>query len=1008
MRLVCAFFALLLAVPAAPGQPCSPIRFDSLPVRRIAQSATATGSGVARQPDGDFTQHSYRRLRPGIDLTALTKGAVQPNLLRELFACSGQELGPLSPAAIVKPFAPLPGVSSTEILVTNLTGDNRPAFLAFDRFSAPDAVVVVIFDETSTAQSAASYPVGRSPFHVLAADFNGDGHTDVAVLYRGESGGNGGVSVLLGNGDGTLRAATNYVTGAFPTSATAGRFNGDDLPDIAVSHNNAKEIKILLAQAGGTFAAPATIATQGFPGALAAANINGDAFTDLVFSDTGGATVLFGNGAGGFGSPRKVTAGLNPFAVAAGDLNADGKTDLALGDVSGGVISLVLGDGAGGFGSARRYGGGEWPGALFISDFDRDGHADVVSATGHPDGYTWLPISSTIAVLRGRGDGTFHGSESLFGGNQVNSVVTADFNRDGNEDLAVARRGGAAVALGRGDGTFAAPQLIAIAGVAGPGGARQIAAGDLNKDNNPDLLVVTANGSSGANNVWTMLGNGDGTFRAPASTATVFEPFAVIAADLNKDGADDAIVLGSNGFRNEHGFAVHLAGAGGVLGAAQKTLFANTVRPAAMAVGDANSDGALDLFVVDNGALGGTPGGVLVLKGNGNGGFGAATNLAAGANPRAVTPADVNGDSILDLLVTTGVPDTFSSQLLTIPGKAGGTFGAPESRPVEFGPGEIVFEDFSGDGIRDLILMHCCGGVSAAFLLGKGGGAFDPGVSFFGGQDPVDPAVADFNRDGLPDLAIAGSTGGTSSGVIVLLNVANSGPQRNAAIAAVINAASGVENPLAPGEFITIYGENLGPVQFVAGFGKGLGGTRVFVNGVECFLTFTSATQVNAVLTAQLPTAGAANVVVEYGGVRSAPKALALAPASPGIFTQEFGPGQAWVVNQDGSFNSAANPAARGSFVAFFATGQGVTDPALADGEQPVPPVFPAPVLEVTVTIGGQPVSRENIAFAGLIFGGVLQLNLKIPDNAPAGAAQQLILSIGGAPSRQGVTMAVQ
>ncbi len=1004
------FLLALVLVAEAHVQPCSPIRFNVLPVRTIAQSSSpVTGSGLLRQADGSFRLHEYRRTRPDIELTSFVKGEVIPNLERELFGCSGQMLGPLTPSSNGRPFAPLAGVSSTEILVTNLTGDNRPSMIVFDRFAPQDTVVVGLFDESITLQTTTAYPTGRNPFHALAGDFNGDGLTDVGVVFHGDFGANdGGISVLLGNGDGTLQEAVNLVTGEIPTSATAAMLNADDFLDIAVSHNNERAIKILFGQADGTFGAPVTVETSDFPSAVAAARINGDAFDDLVFATSGGAGLLLSDGAGGFAAGAAVDGGLNPAALAAGDLNNDGRIDLALGDVAGKLITAVLGNGAGGFGPPVRYPGGPWPGALFIQDFDGDGNADLVSATGHPDALTWLPLGGTVAVLRGKGDGTFFGAESLFGGGAGSSVVAGDFNRDGNQDLAVSRQGGIALALGRGDGSFGKPETVNIQQISGPAGPQQLAAGDLNNDQNPDLVVVTASGSSGLNNVWSLLGNGDGTFRPPVSTATVHEPGAVLATDLNNDNRDDVIVLGSNGFRNEHGYAVHLSNASGTPGPAQTTLFENTVRPLKLAAGDLNGDQGLDLFIVDGGSLGASDGGVLVLLGNGSGGFGAASKLAAGSNPRAVTVADVNGDSALDLLVTSGVPETFAHQLLILPGNGDGSFRAPQSLPVEFGPGEVIFEDFSGDGNGDLIVLHCCGDVAAGFLLGAGDGTFEPEVSFFAGGDPLGRAAADFNNDGLTDLAISSGAQGASAGVALMLNVANTGPRRATVVNAVINAASGVENPLAPGEFVTVFGEDLGPAESVSGFEKGLGGTRVFVNGVECFVSFTSRTQVNAVLTAQLPTNGQASVVVEYEGASSAPRALALAPASPGIFTQEFGLGQAWVVNQDGSFNSAGNPAARGSVVAFFATGQGVTDPVLTDGEQPVSPTFPKPVLEVSVTIGGQPAPPEDILFAGLIFNGVLQVNVRVAAGVAPGPDRELILSIGGSSSRAGVTVAVE
>lgn len=97
------------------------------------------------------------------------------------------------------------------------------------------------------------------------------------------------------------------------------------------------------------------------------------------------------------------------------------------------------------------------------------------------------------------------------------------------------------------------------------------------------------------------------------------------------------------------------------------------------------------------------------------------------------------------------------------------------------------------------------------------------------------------------------------------------------------------------------------------------------------------------------------------------------------------GTGQAVVINQDGTINSASNAAAPGSIVTFFATGFGVTDPASTDGIHPSPPLYPKPVQPLAVVFEGYPASQENIYFAGMTYTGVLQVNVKIPATAVTG-----------------------
>lgn len=221
-------------------------------------------------------------------------------------------------------------------------------------------------------------------------------------------------------------------------------------------------------------------------------------------------------------------------------------------------------------------------------------------------------------------------------------------------------------------------------------------------------------------------------------------------------------------------------------------------------------------------------------------------------------------------------------------------------------------------------------------------------------------------------------------------------------ITGVTNAASSQTGAVAPGEFVSIYGNSLGPAtnQVAVGSQKGLGHTRVTFNGIEAFLTFTSATQVNALV--PYGVTGKADVVVSYNGNTSDAFPLSLTDASPGIFTKAYGAGQAWAVNNDGTFNTSANPVARGGYISFWATGQGLVNPTGVDGE--IVSGFKNIVLPVKVTIGGQ---DAQILGAVLIYTGEIQVNAMIPSGSPTGDVP-LVLTIGTASGRKDVTVAVK
>ncbi len=222
-------------------------------------------------------------------------------------------------------------------------------------------------------------------------------------------------------------------------------------------------------------------------------------------------------------------------------------------------------------------------------------------------------------------------------------------------------------------------------------------------------------------------------------------------------------------------------------------------------------------------------------------------------------------------------------------------------------------------------------------------------------------------------------------------------------ITSVTNAASFQSGPVAPGEFVTISGQSLGPATGVVASGsqKGLAGTTVTFNGIEAYLTYTSATQVNAIVPYGI--GNNASVVVSYKGRTSDPFALATTDSAPGIFTHQYGPGQIWAINPDSSFNSGSNAAARGSWVAFWATGQGMVSPAGVDGELIANPK--SVNLPVKVTIGG--IAANLVAPPVLIYTGEIQVAVYIPADAPTGNVP-LVLTIGSASSRSDATIAIK
>jgi uncharacterized protein (TIGR03437 family) len=206
------------------------------------------------------------------------------------------------------------------------------------------------------------------------------------------------------------------------------------------------------------------------------------------------------------------------------------------------------------------------------------------------------------------------------------------------------------------------------------------------------------------------------------------------------------------------------------------------------------------------------------------------------------------------------------------------------------------------------------------------------------------------------------------------------------------NAASQNQAALSPGEIITIFGQNVGPAT-PAGFTPGpngrvptnLSNVQVFFNGIAAPLLYASATQVNALVPYEIAADSVAMLKLEFNGLSSVELGIPVVPAAPAIFTLDFtGQGGAVVLNQDDSVNSPSNPAARGSRIQIFATGDGVTSPPSITGEITGTEIK-KPVLPIAVSVGGLNASGTAAISALHAITGLLQVEAVVPQSvAPA------------------------
>lgn len=230
----------------------------------------------------------------------------------------------------------------------------------------------------------------------------------------------------------------------------------------------------------------------------------------------------------------------------------------------------------------------------------------------------------------------------------------------------------------------------------------------------------------------------------------------------------------------------------------------------------------------------------------------------------------------------------------------------------------------------------------------------------------------------------------------------------------VVNAASYVGGSIAPGEVVTIFGSGIGPSLPVRSAFTGertlpatVAETRILFGDVAAPLLYVSDKQSSAIVPYAVAGKATVDVRVEYKGVRSAPVTMPVTAARPGIFTMDAsGRGQGAILNEDGTLNSASNPAARGSVIAIFGTGGGETAAGLIDG-QIVGDVVPRAALPVSVFFDAGlptdsdyeiPPKKGEVLYAGGSRGsiaGLLQINVRVPADAAPGSAAPLALVIG-------------
>lgn len=240
--------------------------------------------------------------------------------------------------------------------------------------------------------------------------------------------------------------------------------------------------------------------------------------------------------------------------------------------------------------------------------------------------------------------------------------------------------------------------------------------------------------------------------------------------------------------------------------------------------------------------------------------------------------------------------------------------------------------------------------------------------------------------------------------------LANSGPL----IAGLQNSASSAGGAVSPGMIFTLYGSGIGPATLTGASLDASGklastqaGVSITFDGVPAPIVYVSDKQDAGIVPYEVAGKSSTQVVVQYNGQSSVPVNIAVAATAPGLFSANFtGSGGAVAFNQDTSQNAGSNPAAKGSIVTLFGTGEGQTNPPGVDGQIAMPGTLPVPQGECSATVGGVPATVLYCAAVPFVVEGEFQLNLQLSPNTPRGD-QPVVVTIGPARSQANLTIAV-
>jgi hypothetical protein len=597
-----------------------------------------------------------------------------------------------------------------EIAIADLNRDGRLDLAVANADS--DAITLLFGTRAGDFGAPIDLPFPGNPRGIAVADFNRDGIPDiVATKFTGTT-----VEVLYGAGDGTFPRRLALQAPAGSQGVAAGDFDHDGWGDFAVASTSGT-IRVYKMFATGAVVVDLNPAGIGW-NVLAAADLDRDGRQDLAVASTGSSIVqvLYNRASGWVASPQ-IPVAASPRGIAIADLDRNGTREIVVAGRAASMATVITRSAAGAF-STSDFASGSGARAVALGDFDNDGRVDIATANEFGDGISVLHNGTQFSAagfafnadvsapefdraVFGTADFNHNGRLDIVRSDFVQfddgtvsrrmgrgvAGAVADFNNDGNADVAYGDVGSFRVFFGNGAGSFTDGPSTVLAGFPG-----RLAPADFNRDGRTDLVVSWSADFqiTPALEVW--LGRGDGGFTRASHVDGDWN--WVDVADVNRDGITD-IVASSN-----TGVVIWLGDGRGGIAATKK--FGDGVAYFKFALGDLNEDGRIDLAVVDGGRLDRfiVPSSrFTIATGAGDGTFEAKVTYETASDDEfkelfgGLSIGDLTGDGHLDVFTSEG--DLYEGN-----GFAG---VGEDQRFLVRGSSALTLADINGDGLLDVL-----------------------------------------------------------------------------------------------------------------------------------------------------------------------------------------------------------------------------------------------------------------------------------------------------------------